>query len=94
MATEASPVTSVSELLAKFQQAIAEKRSAQPILNRTSFVKLVKEIFIEHDANATPSYADLDAAFTLADEDKSGGLDEFEFLKVSALFYEVLMMEY
>jgi len=93
MAVKTSPFENVSELLARFQRAVAENRAGQPVLNRTAFVKLVKEIFIDQGTIAAPSYADLDAAFTLADEDKSSGLDEVEFVKVTTYSLHLLMMD-
>jgi Ca2+-binding EF-hand superfamily protein len=79
---KASPLDSATELLARFQKILSENCSGLPGIGNGTFTKLIKDLLKDQSVIATPSDADLDAAFNLADADNSGGVDEFEFIKV------------
>jgi hypothetical protein len=73
--------------LAAFKTRAAVGKTGGMALSRPAFKALLAELHDEYalENEETPSDKDLDAAFTLADVDKSGGVDEREFLHLYEL---------
>ena len=71
---------STAELRVLFDSKAVSSTGAAPSLSKAVFVALLAELF--DGAPSAPMAKDLDVAFTLADEDQSGTVDEEEFLKI------------
>jgi hypothetical protein len=81
-AEEPTEALSAVELRERFRLAVAAAGSSMEVgLDRGSFKALVAALL----ASDKPPDTDLDAAFTLADDDKSGKVDVFEFIKLFTL---------
>jgi len=87
--TSASSSNEVSEISSAFRAACGYGTS----LNLIAFKALVQRLLLvpssktgaNNAAAAAPSEKDLEAAFALADDDKSGGVDEREFVALFEL---------
>jgi len=81
---------SVEESSAPVKGGQASKRTGVKAyeLNAPAFALLVKEFTADGDAEKAPSDSDLKEAFALADKNKSGGIDEAEFLSLLQLILQ------
>ena len=77
---DASPLRSSSALLAVFKKAA--EADGGDILSKSAFTVLVRNLLAPTKSIPKPSDEDLAVAFTMADEDMSGGVDAFEVHEV------------
>jgi len=73
-----SPLRSSSALLAVFKKAA--EADGGDILSKSAFTVLVRNLLAPTKYIPKPTDEDLAVAFTMADEDMSGGVDAFEVL--------------